>query len=84
MRLVYDGKYMIITPKTPYICDGILHKAERSDKYIAKGDYYKLYDYVFTPKHSVVEQTMDGLKANFEALGRALGKIKNNEQGKLL
>lgn len=79
LRLIYDGREMIITPKTPYICDGRLHKAEKTDKYIKRGDYYKLYDYVFLAKSKPIEETMEGLKAKFEALGRALGKTPKQE-----
>lgn len=84
LTLEYGGKEMLITPKTPYTCDERLHRAERTDKYIKKGEYYKLYDYVFSARPSVVEETMGGIKAKWEAIGRALGKIKTPKQGELV
>jgi len=75
IKLVYKDKYMIVKPKTKYVCDERLHRAERSDQYIKKGQYYKLYDYVFASYGSVKKDpvtTADGLKQNYQALGDAL------------
>jgi hypothetical protein len=72
LLLKFDGREMIITPKTPYTCDERLHRAEKTDKYIKKGEYYKLYDYVFVAKQKPIEETWDGVKARFEALGEGL------------
>ena len=80
LKLVYDGREMIITPKTPYTCDERLHKATKTDKYIKAGQYYKLYDYIFTAKPKPIQETMDGLRTRFEALGRALGKTPKQEK----
>ena len=77
LKLIYDGREMIITPHTQYTCDERLHRAKKTDKYIKKGDYYKLYDYVFNPRvHQSMEETWDGVKAKFTAMGEALGKFR--------
>lgn len=80
IRLTFKDRFMIVTPHTQYTCDDRFHKAEKSDEYIKKGEYYKLYDYVFNPRKNAKFDTghyksKRALKNEHEALGIALGKL---------
>lgn len=61
----FEGKQMKVKDLNKYYCDDIPHTAQKSDKYIRKGEQYRLYDYLFEPNIEAIPQEnweMDGLK----------------------
>jgi hypothetical protein len=69
LRVEYEDKYMIITPKTDFELNAPPQKANRTDKYIKKGEYYQLRDYQWLPLETVkpIEYTNDGRLKMLEA-----------------
>jgi hypothetical protein len=61
----YGDKKMKVKDLNKYYCDQIPHHAQRSDKFIRKGEVYYLWDYLFEPNIEATpptEYTETGLK----------------------
>ena len=65
LTIEYEGKLMKVRNLKDYTCDERPQIAQRSDKYIKKGEIYRLYDYEFIPQEDVnpaSDWEMEGLK----------------------
>lgn len=65
LQIEYDGRIMKVKNLKDYTCDERPQIAQRSDKYIKKGEIYRLYDYEFFPQEEVnpaSDWEMEGLK----------------------
>jgi hypothetical protein len=69
LRVEYGDHYMIVTPKTPFEITAPPQKAQRTDRYIKKGEYYNLLDFQWLPLETVkpIEYTNDGRLKMLEA-----------------
>lgn len=80
VKIIYDGQYMYVDANTPYETTAPPQIAQRTDKYMRKGEAYELFDYVWSPvvEKNVVDYTSEGLSklaeawANFKK-GRQMG-----------
>jgi hypothetical protein len=55
IRVEYEGKYMLVTKDSQYQITAPPQTAQRTDKYIKKGNQYELFDYLWAPVEEVKE-----------------------------
>lgn len=81
LTIMYQDRHMRVRDLADFYCDQRHHIAQRSDKFIRKGQTYMLYDYLWDPSDPVeVEYTEDGRKAMLTAWKA----LKKNVQERLL
>jgi hypothetical protein len=69
LTIEFEGKKMIVKNLKDYTCDERPQIAQRSDKYMKRGDIYRLYDYTFIPEEDKpLDFTKDGMTKMYEAM----------------
>jgi hypothetical protein len=72
----FEGKRMKVKDLKDYACDERPQIAQRSDKYIKRGETYHLYDFEFIPEEPTpLDYTKEGLSSLLKAW-KALKKPK--------
>lgn len=81
IEIIYDNATMIIDSNTPYKITAPTQIAQRTDKYIKKGEAYQLYDYKWHPQIVKEEEyTREGLEKLHEAMSKLFKKEKTEQK----
>lgn len=80
LTIEFEGKLMRVRDLKDYTCDERPQIAQRSDKYIKRGEIYRLYDFKWNPTEepTPLDYTKEGLGKLLEAW-KALKRPKQME-----
>ena len=77
IEVEFNGQKMVINNKSAYEVTAPPQTAQRTDRYMKKGESYQLYDFLWQPKIEINDWTNEGRSK----LLSAWNKIKNKQFG---